>query len=112
MYSIPLKIEGIERRKRSTGILHLIAGLFLITTAGDYYEHLNYEEFLNVLPVYMVCGVSLTYGFFRKRIDPSARFNHWVRMLQFITFAILAISFTSFADRVTNIALFLWAIVT
>ncbi len=112
MYKIPVKIEGIERRKRSTGTLHVIAGFFLVMNAHTYFKHLNYQEFLNVLPVYTVSVISFLYGFLRKRIDPAANYNHWVRTLQFLTFTILAISFTNFASGVSYFGLFLWAVVT
>ncbi len=111
MYKVPVKIEGIERRKRSTGLLHAIAGLFLVSNASTYFKHLNYSDFIFVLPFFIVGVVSLVYGFFRKRIDPAARYNYWVRMLQFLSFAILAITFTSFASGVTYFGLILWAIV-
>ena len=111
MYKIPVKIEGIERRKRSTGLLHAIAGLFLVSNASTYFKHLNYSDFIFVLPFFIVGVVSLVYGFFRKRIDPAARYNYWVRVLQFLSFAILAITFTSFASGVTYFGLILWAIV-
>lgn len=112
MFKIPVKIEGIEKRKRSTGILHVIAGLYLITVAGDYYKHLNYQDFFNVLPIYIVSAISLVYGFFRKRIDTTGHYNHWVRMLQFLTFAVLAIILSSFARAVSYFGLILWSIVT
>ncbi len=112
MYNIPVKIEGIEKRKRSTGILHVIAGLYLITIAGDFYKHLNYQDFFKVLPVYLVSAISIAYGFLRKRIDNVAHYNPWVRMLQFVTFTILAIVFTNFARGVSYFGLILWSIVT
>ncbi|MDQ3682909.1 MAG: hypothetical protein M3352_07535, partial [Bacteroidota bacterium] len=71
MYKIPVKIEGIERRKRSTGLLHAIAGLFLVSNASTYFKHLNYSDFIFVLPFFIVWVASLVYGFFRLRIDPT-----------------------------------------
>jgi hypothetical protein len=112
MYKVPVKIEGIERRKRSTGLLHIIAGFFLVINAITYFKHLKYSDFIFVLPFFIVAVASLVYGFFRKRIDPAAHYNHWIRMLQFLSFAILAITFTSFASGASYFGLFLWAIVT
>jgi len=112
MYNLLVKIEGIERRKRSTGLLHAIAGFFLLSNASTFFKHLNYADFIFVLPFFIVGVASLVYGLLRRRIDPAAHYNHWLRMLQFLCFAILAITFTSFASGVTYFGLILWAIVT
>lgn len=112
MYKIPVKIDGIERRKRSTGLLHIVAGFFLIANAGTYFRQMNFENFGLVLPFYLVAAASLFYGFFRKRFDPSVLFNHWVRLLQFLSFSALAIVFLNFSKGPQIIGLLLWAIIT
>lgn len=112
MYKIPVKIEGIERRKRSTGLLHIVAGFFLIANGGTYFRQMNFENLSLVLPFYLVAAASLLYGFFRQRLDPSAQFNHWVRLLQFLTFSALAIVFLSFSKAPQIIGLLLWAVIT
>ena len=112
MYKIQVKIEGIERRKRSTGLLHIVAGFFLIANGGTYFRQMNFENLELVLPFYLVAAASLLYGFFRQRIDPSAQFNHWVRLLQFLTFSALAIVFLGFSKAPQIIGLFLWAVIT
>ena len=91
MHRISIKIEGIERRKRSTGLLHIVAGLFLIANATEYHKQEAYENFFAVLPIFLVAAASLFYGFFRNKIDPHAQYNHWMRMLQFLMFSILGI---------------------
>lgn len=111
MYSIPIKIEGIERRKKGTGLLHIAAGLFLIANAGAYYKQQQYQNFFLVLPIYLVAILSLTYGFFRKKIDPAAKFNHWVRMLQFLMFAVLGIFMLNTRMDFRTMTVFLWAVV-
>lgn len=112
MLSIPVKIEGIERRKRSTGLLHIVAGFFLIANAGTYNELTNYGHVLAVIPIYLVALISLFYGFLRKRTDPNARYNHWLRMVQFLVFAVLGILMVNFGKTITVLSLFLWAAVT
>lgn len=112
MLNIPVKIEGIERRKRSTGLLHIVAGFFLIANAGTYNQLMNYGHLLMVVPIYLVALISLLYGFMRKRIDPNARFNHWVRLAQFLVFAVLGILMINFGKTITVFSLFLWAAVT
>lgn len=111
MHKIPVKLEGIERRKRSTGLLHIVAGFFLMVSAGNYYLQSTQPTLLTVLPFYLLAIISLVYGFFRKRIDPSARYNHWLRMVQFLTFALLAISLAGNISSIKLFSIILWAIV-
>lgn len=112
MHKIPVKIEGIERRKRSTGLLHVVAGFFLIVNAGTYNQLHQYEQLAVVLPVYAIALLSLVYGFGRKRIDPLARYNHWLRMLQFLVFAVLGVLMINTGKSLTAATLFLWAGIT
>ena len=109
MYSILIKIDSIEKRKRSAALLHLLIGFFLITKAADYYRITGYRNFLPVLPVYIVAAVSLAYGFFRKRIDFSARYNMGLRLVQGLTFAVLGILVTGQGRSIDYIGSFLWA---
>lgn len=111
MYSIPIKIEGIERRKKGTGLLHVAAGLFLLANASTFYKQQHYQNFFMVLPVYLVALLSLVYGLFRKKLDAPARFNHWVRMLQFLMFAILGIFMLKTTMDFRTFTIFLWAVI-
>lgn len=111
MHRIAIKIDGIERRKKSTGVFHVIAGLFLIANIAEYYKQTNYQSFLTVLPMYVVATTSLLYGLFRNRIDPHAQFNHWMRMLQFLVFSVLGILMLKSKMDVRNLTLLLWAVV-
>jgi hypothetical protein len=111
MYSITIKTEGIERRRKSIGILHIIAGFFLLLNAGEYSRQMNYQTFWPVLPFYFTALVSLGYGVFRKRLDPAARFNHWVRMLQVLVFISLAVLMMNKTTEFRILSLFLWAAV-
>jgi hypothetical protein len=112
MLNIPVKIEGIERRKRSTGLLHIVAGFFLVANAGTYSELMHYEHLLVVAPIYLIALISLLYGFLRKRIDPNARYNHWIRIAQFLVFAVLGVLMINWGRTITVLSLFLWAAVT
>jgi hypothetical protein len=111
MHRIPIKIEGIERRKRSTGLLHIVAGLFLITSISTYFKSLGYHNFLSVLPMYIVAVASLIYGLFRKKIDPKAKYNHWLRVIQFLVFAVLGILMLKAKIDFRNFTLLLWAVI-
>ena len=109
MYSILIKIEGVEKRKRSAALLHIIIGFILISKAADYYRFIGYKSFLAVFPIYIVAVFSLLYGFVRKRIDFTAKYNVQVRMLQGITFLVLGILVIGQGRSFDYISSFLWA---
>ena len=111
MYNILIKREGIERRKKSTGLLHMLAGLFLLVNAVAYYKQMGYKAVLPVVPFFLVAVLSLVYGLFRNRIDPSAQYNHWVRMLQFLMFSLLGIFMLKSKMEFRNLSLFIWAVI-
>ncbi|MBD0277217.1 MAG: hypothetical protein ICV81_04515 [Flavisolibacter sp.] len=110
MYILPVKIESIERRKRSTGLLHIVAGLFLIISIGNYSKYEQYQKLLPLLPLYTVAVLSLIYGLFRKKIDPEAVYIHWVRLLQFPAFIVMGFLLFPFSG-ISAFTLFLWAAV-
>ena len=89
MYSITVKIDGIEKRRRSAGLLHIVIGFFLIVNASNYYRAVNYKSFWPVAIFLLVASFSLFYGFFRRKIDLSAQYNYWIRLLQLISFTAL-----------------------
>jgi hypothetical protein len=100
MFSITVKIEAIESRKRNAGYLHIINGLFLIAKAADYYRYTEYKSFLTVIPLLLIGSFSLFYGLFRKKIDISYHYNFWLRLLQFLAFLSLGLMMVS-AGRFT-----------
>lgn len=89
MYSIAVKIEGIESRKRSAAVLHVVIGFFLIFSAANYYRFNNFKNVLPVALILLIASVSLFYGFFRRRMDLSAHYNYWLRLVQLISFTVL-----------------------
>lgn len=109
MHRLAIKIDGIERRKKSTGLFHVIAGLFLFANAAEYYKQSTYQNFLATLPIFIVAAVSLIYGLFRNKLDSKANFNHWVRMLQFLMFSILAVLMLQSKMSFRNVSLLIWA---
>lgn len=110
MYKIPVKIDAIEKRKRATAPLHLIAGFFLLGIAAFLSSNVRLT-FLSLLPVYFVATGSIGYGVLRKKADPLGKFNHWVRTFQFLTFAMLAIHTVHLFSNVKVASLILWGIV-
>lgn len=106
MLSIKVKIEDIEKRRRSAGLLHIVIGFFLIAKGADYYKYLEYENFLPVMPVFLVAFVSLVYGFARRRIDPYAKYNYLVRLAQVVCFTGLVIVFLQIGRSIDYIGVF------
>jgi hypothetical protein len=109
MYSVTVKIEEVERRRRSAGLLHIVLGFFLIAKGSDYYRYLDYESFLPVLPAFIMAGISLGYGFFRRQFDPLAKYNYTLRILQVVTFALLALAFMRFGKPIDYIGLLVFS---
>ena len=110
MHKLAVKLEGIERRKRTTGVLHIAAGLYLLLKSVNYLELQQYQHIVYTLPFFAAALLSLLYGFLKKRHDPRSRLNRWVRLVQVCSFTLLAINFASFGDTFTVILLFAWAI--
>jgi hypothetical protein len=111
MYKVAVKIEGIEKRKKSTGVLHVLAGLFLLIATGTLVKYEAFSGYTQVVLLYAAALLSFIYGLFRKRIDPVAKQNHWVRLAQFVAFAVIGISLLNKAGTVSIISYFLWAVV-
>jgi hypothetical protein len=109
MHRIAIKIDGIERRKKSTGLFHIVAGLFLLANTAEYYKESGFKNFFSVFPMLLVGLVSLIYGLFRKKLDPAASFNHWIRVSQFLMFSILGVLMLQSKIEFRNISLLLWA---
>jgi hypothetical protein len=109
MYRVPIKIDGIERRKKSAGLLHVLAGLFLITSTTNYFKLSGYQNFFSVLPLYAIAAASLVYGLLRNKIDPKTTQNHRMRMLQFLSFAVLSILMFKAEMDSHGIMLLIWA---
>jgi hypothetical protein len=89
MYSIAVKIDDFEKRKRSSALLHLAIGLFLLIKSADYYKYVQYKNFLPVAPGLIVASLSLFYGLFRKKLDVSGSANLWLRCFQLLSYLVL-----------------------
>lgn len=109
MYNVTVKIEGVESKKRSAGLLHIVVGFFLIAKGADYYRFLNYESFLPTLPFFAVAAISLFYGFFRRRVDIFAKYNFWLRLLQVVSFTVLGFAIMHLGRTIDYIGVFIFA---
>ncbi len=86
MYTVAVRIEGMEKRRRSAGLVHAIVGFYLLLKSFDLYQRLIESSLVPVLPFLAIGVLSLFYGFFRGRVDAAARHNPAMRLLQTITF--------------------------
>ena len=111
MYTIDVKIEGIERRKQSTGLLHLAAGFFLLAKTLDLFKYNGYKNLLAVLPFFAVAAACLVYGFIKRKYDPLAKYNHWMRTMEVLAFALLGILMINKGRPIDYLILFTWAII-
>lgn len=112
MYNIEIKIEGFEKRKRNSGLLHLLIGFFFIAKGADYYRYLQYRSVLPVLPFLALGSVSIFYGVFRRRLDPRGQSNHTVRTFQFVSFLILGIMLVSKAKMIDYTGVFVFGVLS
>jgi len=110
MFSITVKVDGIEKRRRSAGLLHIVIGFFLIVNASNYYRSIEYRTFWPVAIFLLVASFSLFYGFFRRKIDLAAQFNYWIRLIQLISFTALGFLVVSSARAVDYLGVFAFAL--
>ena len=109
MYSVTVKIDGIESKRRSAGLLHIVVGFFLIAKGADYFKYLEYETIVPVIPVFLVAGLSLFYGFFRRKVDIFARYNAAIRLIQVLTFLVLGLIVMQGGRTIDYIGMFIFA---
>lgn len=109
MYHIAVKIESIESKKKNAGLLHIILGIFLVLKTFDYYHYINYSSVIPIIPLLVVAGFSLYYGFFRRNFDYQGQFNQWLRILQVTTFTIFGFAMMRVGKPLDYYGLFLWA---
>jgi len=110
MYTIAVKIDGIESRRRSAGLLHVLIGFFMIFHASNYYHITNYKNFWPVAFVLLVASFSLFYGFFRRKIDLLAKYNFRLRLVQFICFVFLGILMINAGTSSAYLSVFIFAL--
>lgn len=112
MYTVWVKIEGLDRRRRNTGYMHVIIGFFLLMKSFDLANLFVEKATLRLLPFIIVGCLSLFYGFFRGRIDAAAKYNGPLRGLQFVTFVLFGSVMMKTGRTFDYALLFVWAFVT
>lgn len=112
MYTIAVKIDGIESRRRSAGLLHVLIGFFMIFHASNYYRITHYDNFWPVAFILLVASFSLFYGLFRRKVDLSAQLNYWLRLVQLISFTTLGILMIQTGRSVDYLGIFVFALLS
>ena len=112
MYTVAVKIEGMEKRRRTTGLIHIIIGFFLLLKTYDLYK-LSDEKASVALVLFLAIAVaSLAYGFFRRRLDITAKHNAGLRLLQTVAFLSFGLLMYRLGKTIDYLSLFLWAFLT
>jgi hypothetical protein len=112
MYSITVRIDGIEKRRRNAGLLHVVIGFFMIINIATYYRYTGYGSFFPLIPLLLVASISLFYGLFRRKLDWNAKYNFWLRLIQVISFIILGIAMTTVGRSLDYIGIFIFALLS
>lgn len=112
MYSVLVKIEGIEKRRRNAGLMHLVIGFFLLAKAADYYRLSAYKNFMIVIPFLLIASLSLFYGLLKKRMDRTTQYNGWLRLLQVISFAAMGMLMTAAGSSIDYVGSFVFALLS
>ena len=112
MFSITVRIEGIENRRRNAGLFHVVIGFFMIINIATYYRYTAYHSFLPLIPLLLMASISLFYGLFRRKLDWNAKYNFWLRLLQAISFLILGIAMSMVGRSLDYIGIFIFALLS
>lgn len=110
MHKLAVKLDDIERRRRTTGLLHAAVGCYLLIKSFDYLNVLQGKNGWVAVPFFIAAFLSLVYGVLKKLRDPNARLNPWMRLIQVVVFTLLAIDFIPFGRILDVLLLFAWAI--
>lgn len=112
MYSITVRIDGIEKRRRNAGLLHVVIGFFMIINIATYYRYTAYYSFLPLIPLLLIASISLFYGLFRRKLDWNAKYNFWLRLIQVISFIILGIAMSTVGRSLDYLGIFIFALLS
>lgn len=102
----------MDRRRRSTSLVHAILGFFLLMKSLDLYRYLLNRSIVPALPFILVGLLSLGYAFFRNRIDLTAKHNSGLRLLQTVTFFSFGFVMLRIGKSIDYISLFVWGFLT
>jgi hypothetical protein len=111
MPDIPVKIERIEKQRKSNGIIHAIAGFYLLVTAITSLNSIR-NGILYMLPVFFVGLFSFGYGLFKKNFKDHLSWNKYLRVAQAICFLSLGILYITAGNNWNAFGLIAWGLIT
>ena len=103
-FHIPVRIESLEKRRRMTGVLHVVAGFYLLAATASWLLQRNMQGVPGALPFGIVALTAIVYGFRRRRKDPAARYNSALRGLEAVAMGLLALT----QEGIAAYGLFAW----
>ena len=112
MYTIAVKIEGMDRRRRNTSLVHAILGFFLLMKSVDLYHYIQGRSIVPAIPFIAVGVLSLVYAFFRTRFDITAKHNAGLRLFQTVAFFSFGFVMLRIGKSIDYISLFVWGFLT
>jgi len=102
----------MDRRRRSTSLVHAILGFFLLMKSVDLYHYIQNRSLVPAIPFLAVGIVSLVYAFFRTRIDITAKHNAALRLLQTVSFFSFGFVMLRVGHTIDYASLFVWGFLT
>ena len=112
MYSVLIRVEGWEAKRRSVRLLHILAGFFLLVKGIDYYRFTQYADMWPVIPVLLISAFALFYGFFRKKLDPQGIYNGRFRLAEAAAFMLLGFLLLNTGKPIEYLGVFAFAALT
>jgi hypothetical protein len=112
MYTVAVKIEGMDRRRRNTSLVHAILGFFLLMKSVDLYHYIQGRSIVPAIPFIAIGVLSLVYAFFRTRIDITAKHNAGLRLFQTVAFFSFGFVMLRIGKSIDYISLFVWGFLT
>lgn len=109
MHKLVVKLEGLEKRRRNTPLLHLSAAFFLFAKALDYIHFYRFQQFTTAIPFFAVAVLSVVYGLKMKKWDIAGKYNHWLRLIQAGLFILLGFLFFAKPGIIDELISFFWA---
>lgn len=112
MINISVHIPGFDKRRRGIGMLHFAAGFFMFAIIRNVYVLIGRGSNLPLLPLIVVAVVSFAYGALRKKLDPAAKYNFGLRLIQFLIFLGYTLAFILSGNVDGSMGLMLWIVIS
>ncbi|TCZ73981.1 hypothetical protein [Flaviaesturariibacter aridisoli] len=103
-FHIPVRIESLEKRRRMTGVLHIVAGFYLLAATASWLLQRNLQGVAGALPFVLVGLAAIVYGIRRRKLDPAVRYNSALRGLEAVAMGLLALT----QEGIASYGLYAW----